>query len=83
MDSLSFPGFIVFLPSILILTKISSSLVVTRQNRGFPLEKRCEDLKFLRCLIRPSLSHEKHRSFLFSRLDLVKRTDPDEAVRKR
>ena len=40
------------------------------------LEKRCEDLKLLRCLIRPSLRHEKHRSFLFSRLDLLKRTDP-------
>jgi hypothetical protein len=29
--------------------------------------RRCEDLKLLRCLIRPSLRHEKHRSFLFSR----------------
>jgi hypothetical protein len=55
--------------------------VVTRQNRVNPLEKRFEDLKFLRCLIRPSLRHEKDRSFLFSRLDLLKRTDPDEAVR--
>jgi hypothetical protein len=43
--------------------------------------ERCEDLKLLRCLIRPSLRHEKHRSFLFSRLDLLKRTDPGEAVR--
>ena len=31
--------------------------------------------------MRPSLRHEKHRFFLFSRLDLVNRTDPDEAVR--
>ncbi len=31
------------------------SLVVTRRNRVNPLEKRCEDLKLLRCLIRPSL----------------------------
>ena len=45
------------------------------------LRKRCEDLKLLRCLIRPSLRHEKHRSFLFSRLDLLNRTDPGEAVR--
>jgi hypothetical protein len=36
---------------------------------------------FLRCLIRPSLRHEKHRFFLFSRLDLLNRTDPGEAVR--
>ena len=55
------------------------ALVVTRQNRVNPLEKRCEDLKLLRCLIRPSLRHEKHRSFLFSRLDLLKRTDPGKA----
>ena len=61
--------------------KISASLVVTRQNRGSPLEERCEDLKLLRCLIRPSLRHEKRRSFLFSRLDLLNRTDPGEAVR--
>ena len=46
-----------------------------------PLEKKCEDLELLRCLIMHSLSHEKHRSFLFSRLDLVNRTDPGEAVR--
>ena len=57
------------------------ALVVTRQNRAVHLRKRCEDLKLLRCLIRPSLSHEKDRSFLFSRLDLLKRTDPDETVR--
>jgi len=31
--------------------------------------------------VRPSLRHEKHRSFLFSRLELLNRTDPDEAVR--
>ena len=42
------------------------------------LRKRCEDLKLLRCLIQ---RHEKHRSFLFSRLDLLNRTDPGEAVR--
>ena len=35
----------------------------------------------LRCLIRPSLRHEKQRSFLFSRVDLLNRTDPGEAVR--
>jgi hypothetical protein len=63
------------------LTKISFSLVVTRRNRVNPLEKRCEDLKLLRCLIRTSLRHEKHGSFLFSRLDLLNRTDPGEAVR--
>ena len=45
------------------------------------LRKRCEDLKLLRCLIRPSLRHENHRSFLFSRLDLLNGTDPGEAVR--
>ncbi len=45
------------------------------------LEKRYEDLKLLRCLVSPNLRHEKHRSFLFSRLDLPKRTDPDETVR--
>jgi hypothetical protein len=53
---------------------------MTRQNRVSPLEKRCEDFKLLRCLIRPSLKYEKHRSFLFSRSDLPKRTDPGEAV---
>ena len=57
------------------------ALVVTRQNRGVHLRKRCEDLKLLRCLIRPSLRHEKNRSFLFRRLDLLNRTDPDEVVR--
>ncbi len=51
------------------------------ENRGKSLEKRCEDLKLLRSLIRPSLRHEKQRSFLFTRLDLVNRTDPGEAVR--
>ena len=56
-------------------------LVVTRQNRGVHLRKRCEDLKLLRCLIRPNLRHENHRSFLFSRLDQVNRTDPGETVR--
>jgi hypothetical protein len=35
----------------------------------------------LRCLIRASLSHEKQRSFLFKRADLLNRTDPGEAVR--
>ena len=45
------------------------------------IEKRCEDLQLLRCLIRPSLRHENRRSFLFNRLDLLNRTDPDEAVR--
>ena len=57
------------------------TVVVTRQNRGRPLEKRCEDLKLLRYLMRPSLRHEKHRYFLFSRLDLLNRTEPDETVR--
>ncbi len=55
--------------------------MVTRQNRVNPLEKRCEDLKLLRCLIRTSLRHEQYRSILFSRLDLLKRTDPGETVR--
>ncbi len=32
----------------------------------------------LRCLIRPSLRDEKQRSFLFSRADLLNRTDPDD-----
>jgi hypothetical protein len=64
------------------ISRVSTfELVVTRQNRVNPLEKRCEDLKLLRCLIRPSLRHEKHRSFLFSRLDLLNRTDPGEEVR--
>jgi hypothetical protein len=35
----------------------------------------------LRCLIRPSLRHEKYRSFLFIRVDLLNTTDPGEAVR--
>ncbi len=55
--------------------------MVTRQDRVNPIEKRCEDLKLLQCLINPSLRHEKHRSFLFIRLDLLKRTDPVESVR--
>ena len=46
------------------------------------LEKSCEDLKLLRYLISPSLRHEKQRTFLFIRLDLLNRTDPDETVRK-
>jgi hypothetical protein len=33
---------------------------MTRKSRANSLEKRCEDLKLLRCLIRPSLRHEKH-----------------------
>ena len=32
-------------------------------------------------MIRPRLRHEKHRSSLFSRVDLLNRTDADEAVR--
>jgi hypothetical protein len=55
--------------------------VVTRQNRVNHFEKRCEGLLLLRCLIRPTLRHEKQRSFLFNRLDLLNRTDPGEAVR--
>ena len=51
------------------------------ENRGKSLEKRCEDLKLLRCLMRPSLRYEKQRCFLFSRIDLINRTDPDEVVR--
>ncbi len=54
---------------------------VSPENRGEYFEKRCEDLKLLRCLIRPSLRHEKQRSFLFTRVDLLNRTDPSEAVR--
>jgi hypothetical protein len=45
------------------------------------LEKRCEDFRLLLCLIRHSLRHEKQRAFVFSRLDLLNRTDPGEAVR--
>ncbi len=67
---------------ILILTKISASIVVTRRNRVNPLEERCEDLKLLRCLIRPNLRHEKHRSFLLSRLDLLNRPDPSRPPKK-
>jgi hypothetical protein len=58
------------------------ALVVTRQNRGVHLRKRSEDLKLLRGLIRPSLRHEKYRSFLFSRLDLLNRTDPGDQGRR-
>ena len=57
------------------------SISECHEKRGKSLEKRCEDLKLLRCLIRASLRHEKQRSFLFSRLDLLNRTDPGEAVR--
>ena len=32
--------------------------------------------------IEASLRHEKHRSFLFSRFDLLNRTDPGEEIRK-
>ncbi len=53
---------------------------VTRENRGNYFEKRCENLKLLRCLIRSNLKHEKHRSFLFIRVDLLNRTDRGEAV---
>ena len=42
---------------------------------------RCEDLKLVRFLIRTTLRHENRRSFLFSRLDQVNRTDPEEVVR--
>ncbi len=45
------------------------------------LEKSSEDLGLLRCLIRPNLRNEKERSFLFNRLDLLNKTDPDEEVR--
>ena len=45
------------------------------------LRTRCEDLELLRCLIRPRLRHEKHRSFLLCRIDLLNRTDPDEEVK--
>ena len=44
-------------------------------------EKGVKALLLLRCLIRPSLRHEKQISFLFSRIDLLNRTDPGEAVR--
>jgi hypothetical protein len=52
------------------------------KKRGETLRKRCEALSFYDAfLIRPSLWHEKQRSFLFSRVDLLNRTDPGEAVR--
>jgi hypothetical protein len=54
---------------------------MTRQNRGKHLRKDVRICKLLRCLIRASLRNEKHRSFLFSGLDLRNRTDPGEAVR--
>ena len=56
-------------------------LVMTRQNRGRHLRKGVRIFKLLRCLIRPSLRHKKHRSFLFNRVDLLNRTDLGEAVR--
>ncbi len=51
------------------------------ENRGKHLRKGVRILSFYDALIRPSLRHEKQRSFLFSRLDLPNRADPDEAVR--
>ena len=46
------------------------------------LRKRCEAFCFYDALEGlPSLRHEKQRSFLFSRADLLNRTDPDETVR--
>ena len=44
-------------------------------------KKGVKALLLLRCLIRPSLRHEKQRYFLFNRVDLLNRTDPGEAVR--
>ncbi len=61
--------------------KYSKDSKKCHEKRGKSLEKRCEDLKLLRCLVRLSLRHEKQRSFLFGRLDLLNRTDPGEAVR--
>ncbi len=61
---------------------IEQALVSDTTKSWLALEKRCEDLKLLRCLIRPSLRHEEHGSFLVrSRLDLLNRTDPGEAVK--
>ena len=57
------------------------SKYLTRENRAKTLRKGVRGSELLRCLIRPSLRHEKHRSFLFSRVDLLNRTDPDETVR--
>jgi hypothetical protein len=54
---------------------------MSRLNCDKCMRKRCEDLKLLSYLIRPALRHEKHRSFLFSRLDLLNRIDPGELVR--
>jgi len=45
------------------------------------LRKGVRILSFYDALIRPSLRHEKHRSFLFNRVDLLNRTDPVEALR--
>ena len=60
---------------------IGNCFIKFQKNVAVNLRKRCEDLKLLRCLIRSKLRYEKHRSFHFDRLDLVKRTDPDEVVR--
>jgi hypothetical protein len=51
------------------------------ENRGKHLRKGVRILRLLRRLTRPILWHEKLRSFLFSRLDLLNRTDPGEADR--
>jgi hypothetical protein len=67
---------------ILILTKYQLLELLPRENRGKSLRRKViKALLLLRCLIRPSLRHEKQRSFLFSRVDLLNRTDPGEVVR--
>ena len=61
---------------------ISASLTITTRKSWQKFEKKgVKTLLLLRCLIRTSLRHEKQRSFLFSRVDLLNRTDPGEAVR--
>jgi hypothetical protein len=46
------------------------------EKRGKHLRKGERIFKLLRCLRRPSLRHQKYRSFLFRRADLLNRTDP-------
>jgi len=59
----------------------AGSKYLTRENRAKILWDKVWGSELLRCLIRPSLRYEKHRSFLFRRVDLLNRPDPGEAVR--
>ena len=69
-------------------TRRDSSLVTLLTNRetlrnGYYSEEQITENVLTRgqSVIRSSLRDEKERSFLFSRLDLLNRTDPGEAVR--